>query len=65
MSESTHLDHLRAAIKAEHEEEKSRFFSYGVWAKTLIALKEGQGSAPTFAGYLQWRRGAMAELTLL
>lgn len=60
----TNLDHLKAAIKAEHEEAKNRLFSYEVWAKTLIALKEGQGSGPTVDGYWQWRRGAMAELTL-
>ncbi len=62
MSESTALDHLKSAIKAEHEEAKNHLLSYEVWAETLIALEEGQGLAPTVEDYLQWRGDAREEL---
>lgn len=62
MSDSTALDHLKAAIKAEHEEARNRLPSYEVWAETLIALEEGQCPAPTVDDYLQWRRDAREEL---
>lgn len=62
MSESTALGHLKAAIKAEHQEAKNRLSSYEAWAETLIALEEGQCPAPTVEDYLQWHGNAREEL---
>ena len=58
MPESTTLDRLKAALKTEHEEAKTRLLCYEVWVETLISLEEGRGPAPTVAEYRQWRQEA-------